>query len=233
MRVTPGAPNRAHLLSPQEWGYAVGTDFWLMPSANGMLTAGVGHELSDYGWTTTSLVLASGSAGDFLSLTDIGAGSIATNAASDLLLSPALFGGGVHAWAAGQILGFTPTRLNLECYAAFTAVAGNETATGFGFVEDGGSPIVADDALAMIISNGTNFILRSGAASDTGAAVDTSVHKWRITITSGGSVEWFIDGVSQGTIAIEADEWPVAFGLGQQAAGTNTLAMTIVHIWYD
>lgn len=234
MRIIPGAPLRAHLLSPQEWGYAVGTDFWLTAAVNGMLTAGNGHELSDYGWTTTALTLTAGSLADFITSADVGTPANITMAdASDLIQSPILFGNYSHALAASKILGYLPNRLTLEAYAAFPAVAANETATGFGFVESAGSPIVAGDAMAMIVSDGTNFVCRSGAASDVGATADTAYHLWRVEIAGGSSVEWFIDDTSQGTFAIQSDLWPVSFGAGVQAAGANDVSLAWVHIWYS
>lgn len=232
--ILQAARDRVHVLTPQSWGLAAGTDFWLTPSANGMLTAGVGHELSDYGWTTTALALQNGSGADFMSSADPGTlGAILLADASDVLLSPAVFGDYQHQYMARRLLGYSPTKLCLEVIAAFTTVANNEEATGFGFIEDGGSPITAGDHMAFIGSDGTNFICRSGAATDTGALIDTSVHRWKIVITSGGSVEWFIDDVSQGTIAIQADEWPVAFGAGVQALGANDVVLGLSHIWYE
>ena len=233
VHLSTSAPTRAHLLSPQEWGYAVGTDFYLTASVNGMLTAGNGHELSDYGWTTTSLGLVAGTGADFITSVDVGTpGQIQFNAASDLLQSPAIFGDYKHAREAQWVLGYLPNRLVVEIYGAFTTAATNETATGFGLVEAGGSPITAADHMAFIVSNGTNFVCRSGAASDAGSAVDTSWHMFRIEITVGGSVEWFIDDVSQGTFAIQTDLWPASFGAGIQALGVNVIALSSVHIWY-
>ena len=115
----------------------------------------------------------------------------------------------------------------------FTTVANNETATGFGFVEDTGSPITAADALAMIVSNGANFVLRSGAAtSAAGLAVDTALHKFRIAVTT-TNITWYVDDVSQNTLALETDEFPVSFGAGIQAAGANRFSLGVGHIWYS
>ena len=234
---TDVALRRQHVLTPQSWGVAAGTDFWFMGSVNGMLTAGNGHELSDYGWTTTALSLQNGSAADFLSTIALdpgNPGAILFDAASDLLLSPAIFGDYQHAYQAEVLLGFAPSQLCLEAIGAFTVATNNETATGFGFIEDGGSPITVADHMAYIFSNGTNFAIRNGATTtDTGAAVDTNSHKWKMVITSGGSIEWFIDGTSQGTISIQDDEWPASFGAGVLATtGANRFQIGMVHIWY-
>lgn len=224
---------RFHVATPQMWGESAGTDFWMVPSVNGMLTASKPPTLADYGWTTTDLALTAGAGGDFLSATDIGSvNRIAFDAASDMLLSPAIFGDYAHGKMAESFLGFMPTQLNVEVVAAFPVVANNETNTAFGLVEDGGSPITAADALAMIFSDGTNFGLRSGAATDAGALVDTAVHRWLTEVTA-TTVTWYIDGTSQGTLALEADEWPAAFGAGIKAAGSNTLSIGPVHIWYS
>ena len=42
-----------------------------------------------------------------------------------------------------------------------------------------------------------------------------------------------MDGTSQGTIALEADEFPVSFEAGIVAAGTNTIGLGDVHVWYE
>jgi hypothetical protein len=101
-------------------------------------------------------------------------------------------------------------------------------------VEDGGSIITAAaaDQMAAISSNSTTFEINSGAASDAGAASDNAWHKWKIVTTQGGTHEWFIDGTSQGTLAIQANEWPVSFEAGIVATGTNTIGLASVHIYY-
>ena len=231
----PAAP-RLHVNHPQGWGYMIGTDYWMYISANGMLTSGNAHELSDYGWTTTSLVgPSSGSGADFLSSSDSVSGTLSTNAGSDLLQSPSVFGNYGHGRGASIILGYMPTRLNLEFNAAFPVVANNETATCIGFVEDTGSIVTANDALATIFSDATNFKLRSGAAtSAAGPAVDTNGHLWRIQLNKTDALAyWWVDDVAQPSLTLETDEFPCAFGFGQVAAGSNTIAMGDVHIWYD
>jgi hypothetical protein len=45
-----------------------------------------------------------------------------------------------------------------------------------------------------------------------------------------------VDGTSQNAtslLALEADEFPVLFGIGVQAAGSNFLKMAWAHIWYE
>jgi hypothetical protein len=231
--VGANAANRVHITKPQEWGNSVGTDFWIIGSANGALTTGNAHELADYGWTTTALSFAAPSAADFISAADLGTPNfISLGAAGDLLQSPVIFGDYTHALMAAQFLGYTPTTLTAEIRASFGVASNNETATGVGFFEDTGAANVAADHFAMIASNGANFLCRSGAASDTGAAVDTSWHTWKIAVSS--SVEWFIDDVSQGTFAVEADELPVGFGAGVLATtGANQIQIAWAHIWYS
>ena len=237
--VGSGISNRIHIVSPQNWGFATGTDFWLIGSVNGMLTAGNGHELSDYGWTTTALSLLAGTAADMGDSTDFGVpGGIEFTAASDLLQSPALFGDYTHMRMAQGFLGYLPTRLVMEAYGYFTdATPANETASGFGFVDAGGSPITAANSSAMIVANTTNFTLRSGGDSDAGAAYDVNPHVFKIVITGGGAVtdktEWFIDGTSQGTIDRNVDAFPASFGAGVQAVGGNFFVLSWVHISYE
>lgn len=236
MKITPANVKRHYVDDPRKWAFAPGTDFFIHPgTTTALITAGTaGEVLSEFGWTTTGLAYVAGSAADFLSSTDSGvAPHLILADASDLLASPAIFGSYDHALAASWFLGYIPTTLNMECRAAFTTETNNEPSTAFGFVEDGGSIITAAaaDQLACISSNGTNFELNSGAAVDAGAAADALWHTWRITISS-ANVEWFMDGTSQGTIALEADEFPVSFEAGIVAAGANDIALGTVRIWY-
>ena len=140
-----------------------------------------------------------------------------------------MFGGYPHAYAASFFLGQLPTSLTLEVYARYSTHTANEPATGFGFVEDGGAPETQVDHFAYIYTDGANFTLESGAASDAGAADDGNWHLFKVVITS-ANVEWFIDGTSQGTIALEADEFPVSFGA--YASTTNRFKLGQVHIFY-
>lgn len=236
MRITPANAKRLYVNDPRAWAFAPGTDFMLNPgTTTALITSGTaGQVLSEFGWTTTALAYVAGSAADFLSSADSGvANYLQFTAASDLLDSPAIFGDYAHALAASWVLGYMPTTLNMECRAAFLVASNDEPSSGFGFVEDGGSFITASaaDQLAGISSDGTTFCLRAGAAEDAGAAVDTLWHTWRIKVSS-ANVEWFMDGVSQGTVALTADEFPVSFGAGIVSAGSNTLALGPVRVWY-
>lgn len=212
------------------WGYAPGSDFWLIPGGEILTAAGI--LLSENGWLTNNVTLVDGAAADFLSAADIGVPPhILTNATADSVQSPAVFGGFRHGEVAREILGFRPTKLTVEVDAAFSVASSNETTSGFGLVEAGGAPDTAGEAMAMIISNQNNFVLRSGAASDIGAAVDNAWHRWKIVVTAGGSIEWFIDDVSQGTIALQTDLWPVSFGL--HTLTNNRVLLGTTHIFYS
>lgn len=230
---------RVYVNDPRNWGISPGTDFLMdAGTTTALITSGTaGQVLSEYGWTTTTLAYTAGSAADFASSADRGVPPHVIMAdASDLLASPAIFGSYDHMLSASRFLGYFPTRLCFEVIAAFTTAAADEPSSAFGFVEDGGSVITAAaaDQMACISSNGTNFELNSGAASDAGAAIDTAWHTWKVVLDSSTSLaEWFIDGTSQGTIAIQADEFPVSFEAGIVAAGTNDLGISDVHIWYE
>lgn len=234
---------RVHVCSI-DWAMRPGTDFWLLPCAGDYLTASVRANLADNGWTTTSLAEASGSTADFMSADDKGTpGYFTTNAASDLLQSPAIFGDYIHAWQAQRIMeaGSLPTKLCWEAWAAFATASNNETGTCIGLCEDGGSIIVAADAMATICSDGTNWVLRSGAATLTSnTAVSTTLHLFKVVINRVRAVaEAYLDGVklvsSAGatTLAVQNDEWPAAFGGGVVAAGSNRINIGAAHIWYE
>lgn len=217
------------------WGDELGTDYWLFPGpgVNGATT----KILSDVGWTLTSLGITAGSGADFISAADKGTPrTILHNASGDLISSPVVFGDYQHARAASLIMGRTdlPRYLIMDAFAAFTTASANEDTSGFGLIEDGGAITTAGDHMAVIVSDGTNFIARTGADSSTGAAVDTNYHWWRIlidrTIGATNGARWYIDGVSQGTFDVQADEWPVHFAA--HSLTTNRIALGTTHIFY-
>ncbi len=211
------------------WATDPGTDFSLMSLNNGYLTAGNAHELADYGWTTTALSYSSATGSDFLDSSDMNSiQTIAFDAAADLLLSPLMFGDYRAGTMAANILGYRPTTLTLECAALFSVASANENISGFGFST--GTSLTNTNHLAFIFSDGTNFQCRSSAASDAGALVDNLFHDWKIVLTAGGSVEWFMDGISQGTFALKTDTYPTAFSAS--VTTTNRMAIGTTRITY-
>ncbi len=224
---------RKHILVPQEWAYAAGTDFWAYFGNSGLLAANA-HQLSDYGWTTTTLAHASPDGADFMSSDGIGTpNGLVFADSTDLLQSPAIFGDHTHALMVQELTGGFPSQLVMEVYAAFTTVTGTSNRSGFGLVEAGGTAGVSADELAWIYTDGTNFTIRSDTDSDAGAADDTSYHLWRIVVSTGSAtdaVEWFKDDVSQGTMDRKTDEWPVSFGM--YAHTTNRFVLSWIHIYY-
>src|SRR3990167_6459383 len=174
---------RKHVRSPLDWGDMVGTDYWFVPGSS--MTGATTFLFSSRGWTTTSMALTGGSGAVFISAADKGTPRTAlTNASGDILQRPALFGHYTHARIAQIIMGeaILPRFLICDMFAAFTVATANETNSSMGFFEDDGTISTADDALAAIYSDGTNFGLRSGADSDAGALVDNDYHWWRIQI---------------------------------------------------
>lgn len=227
---------RKHVRNPYNWGHEVGTDFWLQANANGSLGASTTFLISDAGWTATSLAMASGSGADFMVSTDVGTpGQYTQNAQNDLLQSPAIFGDYSHARQAMLLLGkkTLPRYLIMDALARFSVVANAETTTALGFVEDGGSIVTANDAMACVVSDGTSFDIRSGAATGTGVvAADTSVHRFRIVCDKANALAYlYVDGTASGSVAIQDDEWPVSFGAGSGGA-SNLVQLNQAHIFY-
>jgi len=227
---------RVHAYHPHLWAEAVATDYW----ANFGNVAGIpGNAIGDldlYGWVTTGFSHTVGSAADFMSSSDVGTtGGLNFDVAQDVIISPYIFGDYAHALMVGQILGRMPTSLNMECYARFAASA-DEASSGFGFIEAGSSPgpLADADLMALISTDGTNFQLGGVGATDldTGDADDTAAHQWKIRC-KGTTAEWWIDGTSQGTVALQDDLWPVAWAAGTEAAGTTDPVVSWVHIWYE
>ena len=222
---------------PREWGQMLGTDYWLVASGELSVAGAASDLLSDWGWITTSLVETAGSGGDFGSSADVGTPPhLLTNASSDLLQSPAVFGSYAHMRAVQDILGYFPTKLIAEFWAAMTVHSADEVRSGWGFIEDGGSAATEADQLAWISSDGSNFQIAGNAGTPiNGAADDANFHRFKIILNKEtGKVTWEIDGVSQtmaSALSITADEFPVSFGM--HALTTNRPALAQVHIWYE
>lgn len=226
--LTRVAHNLRHNVGPHDWAGMVGTDYWLFAGSGDLTTASGATNLAgldSYGWTTTSIVYTNAVTGDFFSSSDQTPPNFSANASGDVLSSPAIFGGHAHARAAGQHLGYMPTRLICEFYGAFITASADESATNMGL--HNGSALVAS-----IYSDATVFRLSNGSTTDAGATVDNSYHQWKIVMDSTTSLmEWFIDGTSQGTLAITQDVYPVAFVT--TASTTNRWALVWAHIYYD
>ena len=242
-RLSSGVRGRVHSYGV-DWAQVYGaTDYWLGgDNGNELGSAGAYPVLADAGWTTTSMTHVAGSGADFASKSDIGIPSnLVTNAASDVTSSPLLFGDFAHMDAAAYWLGTFPQYLMCEMWVVFTTASNNETGTGIGFFEGGGSPIVANDHLAEVYSDATNFGLRSGADSDAGIAVQTTAFGVRIQLAPGTTdkVQWWtrssatVGFVSQGTIDLETDLFPCGFGFGTVAGGSNIVGLVWAHIFYS
>lgn len=229
-----GQTNRVHALHPHDWAAAAATDYWAnFGSVVGIPADAIGDP-DLYGWLTTGYSHAVGSGADFMSSSDVGTtGGINLDAAGDYIVSPFIFGDYAHQQLVAGLLGYSPSKLNMECYARFAA-NNDEEETGFGFVEAGSAqPFVKAGLMALITSDGTNFSLESGAAADAGSTDNTTPHLFKIQVRS-SAVEWWIDGTSQGTLALQTDLWPVAWGASTKAAtGANDPVVSWVHIWYD
>lgn len=218
--------NRWHVGALQ--GYDVpATDYWGYAANTIKLNAStaVGADAA-MGFVATSVVFTNTATGDFLSAADETPANFSANATADKYYTPIIFGDGPHARYVQQTLGYLPTKLCAEFYAQFATASANEAATLIGF-HDGTA------AVASIYSGGTAstfFLSNSVPATDAGAAIDTSWHLWKIAVVA-ATTEWFIDGVSQGTVATSADKWPAAFGW--VASTTNRPALAWYHIWYE
>lgn len=225
----PRAIKNGVVNNPQGWGYQAGREFWALWGNAGALVAGNAHELIDYGWTATNLSFGGTSTGDFGSAADDDPPYLAFDASGDLLQSPLVFGNYSHFRQAQEFVGALPTQLVLEVYASFPTTTANETTTGFGWCS--GTPATAGNGEAFVHCTATTFALRDNVTVDAGAAKDNAWHLFKIVLTVGGSAEWFIDGVSQGTITLPADCFPVAFAA--HSFTTNRLRLAWVRAFYQ
>ena len=105
-------------------------------------------------------------------------------------------------------------------------------------VEDAGAASVAADHLACFFIDGTDFKLRSGAATSAALKTkDTSFHRFRVVIDRIQQLAYaYIDDMqtAKGSIAIEADEFPASFGAGVLVTtGTNFIKLGPSRVRYS
>ncbi len=226
--------DRVEIKHASDWDDSSGSDFFMQPTA-AQIAVGVKESLSDFGWTTTTLAYVPGSGSDFMASADRGIPNHFNLAdAADKIQSPDLFGNYAHALQAQPHLGKFPSQLIMTVWAQFAVASQDENDTGFGFVVAGGGILTAADALAVIRSDGTNFFCRSSADTKAGAAIDTNWHHWKIVIHLGTTdkIEWFIDDVSQGTLDLLEDAFPMPWGAGNVGGGVNRLKIGDLQIVY-
>lgn len=237
---------RVHVNKGADWGSNVGTDYWLQFNTGQDILAAAStattEELAEAGWTSTSLVNTAGSGADFGSSSDKGTPSHAlTNASGDLLNSPAIFGDYAHMHAAMVMAGRStlPHLLVADFWGAMTVHTADEPRSGWGFIEDGGSPATEADQLAFISSDGTNFQIGANAGTPIDlVADDGNWHRFTIVLDRrSGLVSAAIDGTfyltpsSTTTLSITGDEFPAKFGF--HALTTNRPALGLTHVYYD
>ncbi len=218
------------------------TDYWFFPSTDS-ITASAPGLLTALGWITNGTVsIVAGSGADLFggdpSALDMGTPAhFLCNASGERLTSPFIFGSYEAKWHIKQALGWAPSGIVADFFALWTTASNADTTGGIGFVEAGGAIQTAADHFAMLTSDATNFILRSGAATTTAtSAVDTNPHRWQIYINLlTGFCTFAKDGTSVGTsstgaIAVETDLSPMAFGVA--TTSSNVLGLGSTHIYY-
>ena len=234
--------NRRLLVGPYDFANPGATDYGINfdGQANQVAAASATNPygLSGYGFTTTSLVATPGTAGDFRSGTDFTPTHVLTDASADAFVTPRIFMGYDQFQRVADVLGYLPTKFQLDAYAAFTVASAAETTSFFGMV----APAVTDAAAAggggAIRSNGTasTFFLTSDNGSDAGANIDTAWHRWRI-VWGDSTVEWFSDIAtpgtlaSHGTITTETDIYPLSFKM--IVSTTNRIGLSWVRMSYQ
>lgn len=234
MSMSFGADPGGIIANPRWWESGWGYEYWtLFGNADWVAAMSASNNGgSGYGWTMTALSIVEGASGDFLSSADHTPTYCSLGANLDSLVSPRVFGSYDHGIMAQRFLGYPPTTLTLEFYAAFLTASANETTTFVGMVAPSNVDAAAAGSAGAIRSGGTasTFFLTSDNGSDAGAAIDTNYHLWRI-VYGPTTTEWFIDDVSQGTITTETDIWPLSFKA--YSATTNRIALVYARIWYS
>lgn len=237
----------------QDWNKKIGLEYWLVPA---LVSQGVGtfsggvFAVTNNGWVNTGTILGvAGSGADFPAAaeytwalaSDKGAPNVfAIDTAGDLLNSPALFGDPTHMAVAAEKAGMAdlPDFLIFDSWSQFAVVDTSSDTSGLGFVQDGGAASVAADALAVFVSDGTNFKLRSGSATSAALmTADTSFHRFRAVIDRINQLIYaYIDNMqtSLGSIAIVADQFPASFGAGVLAStGANFINLGPSRVRYS
>lgn len=234
----------------QHWNKQIGLEYWMQPA---LVSQGIGtfsdglFAVTNNGWVNTGTIIGVANSGaDFGAIADKGAGvtAFAIDTAGDLLNSPAIFGDWGHMAAVAEMCGMAsqgptgsigatggvqsdlPTKLIYDSWSNFQVILTASDTSGHGFVEGGGAASVANDALAIFVSDGTNFKLRSGAATSAALmTADTVPHHWRIVIDYISQLCYaYIDNMSTalGSIALETDLFPCSVGAGCLAStGAN------------
>ncbi|OGT54344.1 MAG: hypothetical protein A3E01_15375 [Gammaproteobacteria bacterium RIFCSPHIGHO2_12_FULL_63_22] len=234
--------NGATAWTPQEWSMRPAATYAIKFAVGGpSLTSGDAHELADYGFTTTTLGLTGGSGADVpdagWSTLDWGTpGKLAGGDTTDLFQSPAIFADPMGFYEAAKCLNISgaqpPKQFVAEWWGALTTASADESTSGFGLVEAGGTAGTAANRFAWIKSDGTNLLLASGAAAATvvnALAVVTTMLLHRIVIDRVlQRVDWYTstDGITfthRAYLALEADELPVSFGA--YSGTTNRFAL--------
>lgn len=231
----------------QDWIRTPALEYWMQP---GLVAQGVGtfssgvFAVGNNGWVNTGTILGvAGTGADFPLAAahlyystvssempaDFGTPAhFAIDTAGDLLNSPAMFGDPTHMAIAAELAGTRdlPNRLIFDTWSRFAVVITTSDTSGFGFVEAGGAASVANDAMAIFYSDGTNFLLRSAAATSSALmAADTSPHRFRLVVDRINQLIYaYIDDMAtaKGSIALQNDLWPVSVGAGCLAStGAN------------
>lgn len=226
--------NRRVHVGPHDFGNGAATDYWInfTGTANQVAAAGATNPAGMSGWqhTTTSLVATPGAAGDLNDVTDYTPSHILTDASGDAFVTPRIFGGYDQFQRAADVLGYLPTTLRVDAFAAFTVTGGVENSTFFGLT----LPANVSTASATISCSANQYFFTTSSSSS-GIAADTGWHRWRIACGPSTS-EWFSDTAVPGTLASHGtmptytDAWPLSFKL--IAGPTNRIAMSWVHIGY-
>lgn len=227
--------DRHEVAQALHWDDSSGSDYFFEPDVAGISGTGNAEDLSDVGWTVTSLAFVQGTDGDFFGSADLSPNHYFTDAGSDKLESPNVFGDYLHSQQAAHHLGHDPTSLTMEAWAQFTVTSTDEASSAIGFFIGGGSIITEAGHVAAIVTDGTNFICRNSVDSDAGATDDEDWHLFKIVIQTGSAtdaVEWFIDGTSQGTLNRRTDAYPCGWGVGNEAAGNNRIQIGPCRIFY-
>lgn len=227
-----------HASRPRDWAEKLALRYSANFNTVGATTEG--NLLSAFGWTVTgTLAAAFGSGADLATSADKGTpGGIKVDTATDVLDSPPIFMDWAHATRVAKLAFMKDLPRYLICDAIGTFAANNnETGSGLGLTEDGGSPAVANDHMACIFCDGTSFKLRSGAATSSAiVAADTNPHEFRIVIDRIANLAYgFVDNFAKNagqSIAIQDDEWPVSFGVGTVSGGSNFPTLTNIDIRY-
>lgn len=224
----------------RDWGGGAGYEFWLgPPNADTSAAAAATNPsgLDGWGWSVAATMgTAAESLTNLIGTPPTVGGTVwSTTATPVAFSSPTIFGGYAGFEMAARFLGQMPTKLVLEYLGRFANGSANIVQTWLpGMTAPGTTDASATGSGGAIVSDGSNFRLRSGGGGNlAGPAIDTNWHKMKL-IWDATNVTWEMDGATIGTVFTPFNIWPCSMSSRRDnVSGTNIPRFTNLRAYYE